>query len=158
MAIVFNAVLRNKKMYKIGQLAKLASVTPDTVRYYEKLDLLDHEARTEGGFRLYNDEDLKRLKFIRYGRQLGFSLDSIRELLSIRVDPEQHTCKESKEIVQSRLLEVDNLISELMVMRNSLETLDKACCGTSHSSAYCSILEAMEKGEAPILVKPKAER
>lgn len=134
-------------MFKIGQLAKLASVTPDTIRYYEKQSMMDHGVRTEGGFRLYNNDDLKRLKFIRYGRQLGFSLEAIRELLSIRVEPEQHTCKESKEIVQTRLAEVDNMISELLVMRNSLKKLNDACCGSAHSSAYCSILEAMEKGE-----------
>ena len=71
-------------MYRIGELAKLANVTPDTIRYYEKQQMIDHEVRTEGGFRLYTDNDLQRLRFIRYARQLGFTLDSIRELLSIR--------------------------------------------------------------------------
>lgn len=86
-------------MYRIGELAKLADVTPDTIRYYEKQQMMDHEVRTEGGFRLYTETDLQRLKFIRYARQLGFTLDSIRELLSIRIDPEHHTCQESKSIV-----------------------------------------------------------
>ncbi len=67
-------------MYRIGELAKLADVTPDTIRYYEKQQMMDHEVRTEGGFRLYTENDLQRLKFIRYARQLGFTLDSIREL------------------------------------------------------------------------------
>lgn len=69
-------------MYKIGQLAKLADVTPDTIRFYEKQQMMDHEIRTEGGFRLYNDDDLQRLRFIRYGRQLGFSLDSTPRLIT----------------------------------------------------------------------------
>lgn len=73
-------------MYRIGELAKLANVTPDTIRYYEKQQMIDHEVRTEGGFRLYTDNDLQRLRFIRYARQLGFTLESIRELLSIRID------------------------------------------------------------------------
>ncbi|WP_158782201.1 Zn(2+)-responsive transcriptional regulator [Pantoea sp. BAV 3049] len=133
-------------MYKIGQLAKLADVTPDTIRYYEKQQMMDHEIRTEGGFRLYSDNDLQRLKFIRYGRQLGFSLEAIRELLSIRVDPEHHTCQESKTIVQERLLEVEGMIAELQHMQRSLRRLNDACCGTAHSSVYCSILEALEKG------------
>ncbi len=85
-------------MYRIGELAKLANVTPDTILYYEKQQMIDHEVRTEGGFRLYTDNDLQRLRFIRYARQLGFTLDSIRELLSIRIDPEHHTCQESKSI------------------------------------------------------------
>lgn len=133
-------------MYKIGQLAKLADVTPDTIRYYEKQQMMEHEFRTEGGFRLYSDNDLQRLKFIRYGRQLGFGLEAIRELLSIRVDPEHHTCQESKTIVQERLLEVESMIAELQHMQRSLRRLNDACCGTAHSSVYCSILEALEKG------------
>ncbi len=134
-------------MFKIGQLAKLADVTPDTIRYYEKQQMMDHEIRTEGGFRLYTDNDLQRLKFIRYGRQLGFSLEAIRELLSIRVDPAHHTCQESKTIVQARLQEVEAMIAELQNMQRSLKRLNDACCGTAHTSLYCSILEALEKGE-----------
>lgn len=135
-------------MYRIGEIAKLADVTPDTIRYYEKQQMMDHGGRTEGGFRLYTDHDLKRLKFIRHARQLGFTLESIRELLSIRVDPEHHTCQESKSIVQARLSEVEARIEEMQAMRRSLQKLNDACCGTAHSSVYCSILEALEQGPA----------
>ena len=133
-------------MYRIGELARLANVTPDTIRYYEKQQMIDHEVRTEGGFRLYTDHDLQRLRFIRYARQLGFTLDSIREFLSIRIDPEHHTCQESKSIVQARLDEVEARIQELQTMQRSLQRLNDACCGTAHSSIYCSILEALEQG------------
>ena len=133
-------------MFRIGELAKLADVTPDTIRYYEKQQMMDHEVRTEGGFRLYSESDLQRLKFIRYAKQLGFTLVTIRELLSIRVDPEHHTCQESKSIVQSRLREVDSKIKELQHMKRSLQRLNDACCGSAHSSEYCSILEALEQG------------
>ncbi|NDJ56122.1 Zn(2+)-responsive transcriptional regulator [Enterobacteriaceae bacterium 4M9] len=135
-------------MYRIGQLAKLAEVTPDTIRYYEKLGMMSHDIRTEGGFRLYDEADLRRLQFIRHGRQLGFTLEAIAELLSIRVDPAHHTCQESKGIVQARLAEVESKIAELQEMRNSLKRLNDACCGTAHSSVYCSILEALEQGAA----------
>ena len=133
-------------MYRIGELAKLANVTPDTIRYYEKQQMIDHEVRTEGGFRLYTDNDRQRLGFIRYARQLGFTLESIRELLSIRIDPAHHTCQESKSIVQARLDEVEERIQELQTMQRSLQRLNDACCGTAHSSIYCSILEALEQG------------
>ncbi|MCU6664885.1 HTH-type transcriptional regulator ZntR [compost metagenome] len=133
-------------MYRIGEIAKLAGVTPDTIRYYEKQQMMEHEVRTEGGFRLYTDKDLQRLKFIRHARQLGFTLESIRELLSIRIDPQHHTCQESKSIVQARLNEVEARIEELQAMRLSLQRLNDACCGTSHSSVYCSILETLEQG------------
>ncbi|WP_437889933.1 Zn(2+)-responsive transcriptional regulator [Phytobacter sp. V91] len=133
-------------MFRIGELAKLADVTPDTIRYYEKQQMMEHEVRTEGGFRLYSDNDLRRLKFIRHARQLGFTLDSIRELLSIRIDPEHHTCQESKSIVQDRLNDVEARIEELQIIRRSLQKLNDACCGTAHSSVYCSILETLEQG------------
>lgn len=133
-------------MYRIGQLAKLAGVTPDTIRYYEKQQMMEHDVRTEGGFRLYTDNDLQRLRFIRHARQLGFTLESIRELLSIRIDPEHHTCQESKSIVQARLDEVEERIRELQMMQRSLQRLNDACCGSAHSSIYCSILEALEQG------------
>lgn len=134
-------------MYRIGELAKLTGVTPDTIRYYEKQQMMTHEVRTEGGFRLYSIDDLRRLKFIRHARQLGFTLEDIRELLSIRVDPEHHTCEESKSIVQARLDEVDARISELQQMRIALQRLNNSCCGTAHVSVCCSILEALEHGE-----------
>ncbi|MCS2157322.1 Zn(2+)-responsive transcriptional regulator [Scandinavium sp. H11S7] len=133
-------------MFRIGELAKLAGVTPDTIRYYEKQQMMDNPVRTEGGFRLYTDSDLQRLRFIRHGSQLGFTLEAIRELLSIRVDPEHHTCQESKGIVQARLSEVEGRIAQLETMRRSLQRLNDACCGTAHSSVYCSILEALEQG------------
>lgn len=133
-------------MYRIGELAKLANVTPDTIRYYEKQQMIDHEVRTEGGFRLYTDNDLQRLRFIRYARQLGFTLESIRELLSIRIDPEHHTCQESKSIVQARLDEVEGRIQGAASHAAISQRLNDACCGTAHSSVYCSILEALEQG------------
>lgn len=136
-------------MYRIGQLAKLANVTVDTIRFYEKQQMMGHEIRTEGGFRLYSDSDLQRLKFIRFGRQLGFGLDAIRDLLSIRVDPEHHSCEESKAIVQSRLNEVSKMIVELQNIQRSLQRLSDACCGEALTSHYCSILEALEQGMEP---------
>ena len=137
---------REEVMFKIGQLAKLAEVTPDTVRYYEKQGMMDHNVRTEGGYRLYTEQDLQRLRFIRYAKQLGFTLETIAELLSIRVDPEHHTCQESKSIVDARLSEVESKLAELTRMRESLKRLSDACCGTAHTSNYCSILEALEQG------------
>ncbi|WP_075183622.1 Zn(2+)-responsive transcriptional regulator [Pantoea sp. 1.19] len=133
-------------MYRIGQLARLAHVTPDTVRYYEKRGLMGHDTRTEGGFRLYNPAELQRLRFIRHARQVGFTLDAIAELLSIRIDPQHHTCEESKKIVERRLQDVDDMIAELQTMQRSLRRLSDACCGGMHDSRHCSILEILEQG------------
>lgn len=135
-------------MYRIGELAKLADVTPDTIRYYEKQQMMDHNVRTEGGFRLYTDNDLQRLRFIRYARQLGFTLESIRELLSIRIDPEHHTCRESKGIVQARLSEVESRIKELQTMRRSLQRLNDACCGWRTAASIVQFLKRLSRGPA----------
>lgn len=107
-------------MYRIGQIAELVGVTPDTIRYYEQQKMMSHNNRTEGGFRLYDDNDLQRLKFIRHARELDFTLGAIRELLSIRIDPEHHTCKESKDIVEFRLMEIETRIRELKKCSNHL--------------------------------------
>lgn len=133
-------------MYRIGQLAALANVTPDTIRYYEKQGIMSHDIRSEGGYRLYNDQDLQRLRFIRYAKQQGLTLEATAELLSIRVDPEHHTCQESKAIVDNRLMEIEEKICELEKIRDSLRQLSAVCCGELHSSAGCSILEILEKG------------
>ncbi|MEM8238553.1 Zn(2+)-responsive transcriptional regulator [Morganella morganii subsp. sibonii] len=133
-------------MYRIGQLAKLAEVTPDTIRFYEKQGMMDHQSRTDGGYRLYTEQDLHRLRFIRYAKQLGFTLEAITELLSIRVDPEHHTCRESKQIVDDRLKDVEIKLVEMQRMRDSLKMLSDACCGTAHVSSQCTILEILEQG------------
>ena len=130
----------------IKKVSEVTGISADTIRYYEKQQMMAHDVRTEGGFRLYTENDLQRLRFIRYARQLGFTLEAIRELLSIRVDPEHHTCQESKGIVQARLSEVESRIAELQAMQQALSKLNDACCGTSHSSEFCSILGILEQG------------
>lgn len=133
-------------MYKIGELAKHADVTADTIRYYEKQGMMDCGERNSAGYRQYTHSDLKRLRFIRYAKTTGFTLEAIKELLSLRIDPAHHTCNESKSIVDVRLAEVESKLKELEKMRESLQRLSNACCGSSHSSASCSILEALEAG------------
>jgi len=140
-------------VYKIGELAKLADVIPDTVRYYEKQGMMSLGERSEAGYRLYTDNDLQRLRFIRYAKTIGFTLETIKELLSIRIDPAHHTCLESKSIVDSRLAEVEHKLSELIRMRDSLQRLSSACCGGEHSSSSCSILEALETGASGDIAK-----
>lgn len=141
-------------MYRIGELARLAGVTPDTIRYYEKENMMDAPARSAGGFRLYNEADLQRLKFIRHAKQLGLTLEAIRDLLMIRIDPEHHTCQESKDIVNARLQEIEQRIAELQIMQRSLQYLSASCCGQAHSSLECSILANLEQGNKSSEIKP----
>ena len=140
-------------MFKIGELARLANVSNDNVRYYEKQGMMSSAQRDSSGYRQYDDNDLQRLRFIRYAKSTGFTLEAIRELLSIRIDPAHHTCQESKSIVEERLAEVELKLKELERMKESLQRLSKACCGSSHSSISCSILEALEDGAGKVTLK-----
>ncbi|MBU9813811.1 Zn(2+)-responsive transcriptional regulator [Rahnella sp. C60] len=137
-------------MYKIGELARLANVSTDTVRYYEKQGMMGTGSRSPSGYRQYNEGDVQRLRFIRYAKSTGFTLDAIKELLSIRIDPLHHTCQESKSIVNERLAEVELKLQELNQMRESLQRLSAACCGSAHTSVSCSILEALEDGAGKV--------
>lgn len=137
-------------MFKISELAALANVSNDTIRYYEKQGMMGFAVRNSSGYRQYDDTDLQRLRFIRYAKSTGFTLEAIKELLSIRIDPAHHTCQESKSIVEERLAEVELKLEELMRMRESLLELSKACCGSAHSSVSCSILEALEDGAGKV--------
>ncbi|MCP2002139.1 UNVERIFIED_ORG: MerR family Zn(II)-responsive transcriptional regulator of zntA [Buttiauxella agrestis ATCC 33320] len=107
---------------------------------------MNHNIRTEGGFRLYVENDLQRLRFIRYARNLGFTLDSIRHLLAIRIEPNDDGCHNSKNIVQARLNEVEARLEELQAMQRSLRDLNDICCDSDHCITYCTILEALEQG------------
>lgn len=138
-------------MYKIGELAGLANVSTDTVRYYEKQGMMSIGTRNPSGYRQYDENDLQRLRFIRYAKSTGFTLEAIKELLSIRIDPLHHTCQESKSIVEERLAEVEIKLQELTQMRESLKRLSAACCGSAHTSVSCSILEALEDGAGKVL-------
>jgi DNA-binding transcriptional MerR regulator len=105
----------------IGKLAKLANVSIDTIRFYEKAGLLSPNVRRPSGFRQYSDVDLRQLRFIRRGRQLGFSLEEIRALLAL----EPATAADSSVVVQQMRV-IDRKIEDLTKWRRSLLQLSAA--------------------------------
>ena len=131
-------------MLQIGQLAKQLGVKTDTLRFYEKNGLLAPSTRSESGYRYYNSADVKRAEFILRCKNVGFSLADIRELLSIRIDKAAHSCEDVKKTTVAKLKEVEERIAELQRFRDSLSTLEQACCGGPESAECCSILEALE--------------
>lgn len=132
------------KMLQIGQLAKRAGVSSDTLRFYEKMGLLHPSSRTETGYRLYDEEAVSRIHFIIKGKRIGLTLEEIQELLDIRVEATQHSCAEVKGITQKKLDEIDQKIAELTEIRIALKTLNDACCGhVDDDASHCSILEAL---------------
>ncbi|WP_076417640.1 Zn(2+)-responsive transcriptional regulator [Colwellia sp. UCD-KL20] len=131
-------------MYQIGELAKKLSVTTDTLRYYEKHGLLSPCSRSDTGYRLYNDGNLRSLQFIISAKKCGFTLNDIQELLSIQVDKNSHSCHEVKSFTEHKLQQVEDKISELVAIQSSLKKLVEACCGGNESAAHCSILSTLE--------------
>lgn len=131
-------------MYRIGELAKRCAVTADTIRFYEKSSLLSPAERSDSGYRLYSKTDETKVKFIRRAKNIGFTLQEIGELLSIRVEPQHHTCEEVKNIADEKIMELEQRILELKRFQMSLEHLSEKCCGGEESAANCSILDALE--------------
>lgn len=131
-------------MYKIGELSKVLSVSTDTLRYYEKNGLLTPSGRSESGYRLYNDNDLRCMQFIVRAKSIGFSLNEIKELLSINLEKQDHSCGEVKSLTDLKLAQVETKIMELTRFKDSLRLLSDACCGGEEAAIHCSILSALE--------------
>ena len=126
----------------IGKVAKITDCNIETIRYYEKIGLLQEPERSEGGFRLYTNEEIKRLNFIKRARRLGFSLDEIRGLLEL-VDSDSYTCSEVKEITLEHLQEIERKITDLENLRSVLAEMASTCEGGEVPD--CAVIEVLFK-------------
>ncbi len=128
--------------FSIGQLARQANCKTETVHYYEKSGLMPEPPRSEGGHRIYALEHAKRLKFIRRCRELGFSLDQIRTLLSF-IDEPNHSCGEVKGVAIAQSREVQGKIDDLIRLKQALDTMVNQCKGTNYPIDKCPIIDAL---------------
>lgn len=126
--------------YFIGQVARAANCKVQTIRYYEQIGMLPAPARTEGNQRIYRQQHLERLSFIRHSRELGFSLDQIREILALVDDP-THSCEEVDQIARVHLADVESKIERLEEMRRELERMLSKCAGGTVTE--CRIIESL---------------
>jgi MerR family mercuric resistance operon transcriptional regulator len=124
----------------IGPFSERTGCHIETIRYYERIKLLPKPPRTEGGHRLYDREQVKRLVFIRRSRELGFSLDEIRTLLRL-VDGKRYTCLEVKSITETHLEEVKKKISDLRRLQKTLGDISSQCEGRLVPD--CPIIDAL---------------
>lgn len=131
---------------RIGELSKQSGFQIETLRYYEKQNLLKPVSRSESGYREYNHESLRQLKFIQQAKSVGFSLNEISELLTLRVEREQRSCKDVKTIAEHKLEQIEQKIAELSKMRDALHIITDACCGGSEPATACTILSALDNG------------
>ncbi|CAM2880222.1 Zn(2+)-responsive transcriptional regulator [Vibrio ordalii] len=132
-------------MFQIGELAKRCKVSTDTLRFYEKNSLIKPAGRSESGYRLYNQKNQQQVSFILKAKELGLSLDEIKELLEIKLEATEHSCAEVKSITSAKLVVIDQKIAELIEIRQALKKINDACCGhTDDNASHCSILAALE--------------
>jgi MerR family mercuric resistance operon transcriptional regulator len=127
-------------MDTIGALSRRTGCHIETIRYYERIGLLLKPPRTEGGHRLYDHEQIKRLIFIGRSRELGFSLDEIRTLFRL-VDGERYTCQEVKTVTEQHLRDVSKKISDLRRLQKTLRSISSQCEGGLVPD--CPIIESL---------------
>ena len=125
----------------IGGVARRAGVGIDTIRYYEREGLLPEPQRRASGYRDYGPDVVERLRFISRAKDLGFTLEEIRELLALSTDRERGV-KTVKQRAEARLGEVEQRIRELQRMRRGLKQLIDACPGHG-ALEHCPILRAL---------------
>ncbi|HUG68506.1 MAG TPA: MerR family DNA-binding protein [Pirellulaceae bacterium] len=130
------------KTLSIGQVAREAGVGIETVRFYERQGLIDEPSRRASGYRQFDGTVVNRLRFIREAKELGFTLNEIKELLSLKLDPAS-SCADVKGRAEAKITDIEEKIKTLQRMKRSLVKLTKACSGNG-STSECPILDALE--------------
>ena len=130
----------------IGEAAQASGVSAKMIRHYESVGLFPQASRTDAGYRQYTGNDVGTLRFIRHSRDLGFSLDQIRELLGLWHD-RRRPSRQVKALAQAHLQELDQKLQELLTMKATLEHLVQCCHGDDRPE--CPILEILADSEHP---------
>ena len=126
--------------YRIGDLSRLLDLSADTLRYYEKIGLLNNVARTGSGIREYSEQNVSTLKFIQRAQKMNFKLAEIGDLLKMRQDP-QHAKDEIRQLTASKLHDIELQLEDLTTLRNELALLLNLCRGSEDG---CPIIEGIE--------------
>jgi|ERR1700722_11365292 len=133
--------MNGKNQIGIGDLAKATGTKVVTVRYYEQIGLLPLPSRTAGNYRTYSDEHMRRLRFIHRCRNLGFTLDQMRDLLHLSSRKDEK-CTEVDRITAQHLIGVEQKITDLKRLAQELRRLNK-CCQGKGIIGDCRIIEAL---------------
>ena len=128
------------KALMIGDLAAATGTKVNTIRFYEEIALMPRAARTASGRRTYADADLRRLRFIRHARELGFNTDEIRSLLALS-DRSDVECDEVNRITKMHLKDVEAKIARLVILRDELARIAEICAGGTVTD--CRVLELL---------------
>ena len=128
------------KLLPIGVLSRETGVKVPTIRFYEQIGLLPAPPRTESNRRTYGPEHVKRLRFIRHARDLGFEVDAIRQLLALAAHPER-PCDQADELARAHLQEIDAKIARLTALRAEVETMLEQC--SQEGIGKCRVIEVL---------------
>lgn len=124
----------------IGRLAKAANVKAPTIRFYEQIGLLPEPERSNSDRRVYGEATVQRLSFIRHARQLGFSVDAIRQLLMLTDNPDR-SCEEANLLAAGQLADVEAKIAQLEALRSELRRMVTANC--QGRAGDCRVIEVL---------------
>ena len=130
------------QQYTIGQLAKAVKIPITTIRYYERIGLIEAENRSVGNYRLYDGMSLRRLKFIRAAQAIGFTLDNVRALLG--EGDSTPCCGDVEQLIEDRLAEIDLRLKDLRQVQRVLKK-SLAKCRSSDPHCACQVLESLKK-------------
>jgi DNA-binding transcriptional MerR regulator len=128
------------KPLSIGALSGETGVKVPTIRYYESVGLLAAPPRTESNRRTYGPADVRRLRFIRHARDLGFEIDAIRQLLALAAEPDQ-PCVDADAIAQEHLADIDSKIERLTALRAEIKRMVDQCAHGHISD--CRVIEVL---------------
>lgn len=140
----------------IGEAAGASGVSAKMIRHYESVNLLPPAVRTDAGYRQYTEKDVHTLQFIRRSRDLGFSIDEIRGLLSLWQD-RRRPSRQVKAMAQAHIAELEQKAQEILAMKSTLEHLVHCCRGDDRPD--CPILENLadhNQASVPAAAKPRA--
>jgi len=139
----------------IGRLAKASGLRTDTLRYYERLGLIQTEGRKANGYRIFVPETLQQLQFIHRAKLLNFTLEEIKDLFIVRGSP-QSNCEQIYERLQGKIAEIDGKIDELATFKRELQSIAKKCPRGDAPLTDCSLMDFLDKPVACCEEKPKA--
>ena len=134
-------------MLTIGKVAEKAQVSADSIRFYEREGLIRPARKSDSGYRLYTEEAIRRIGFIKHAQQCGFSLAEIRELLALRSD-DRSCCDDIYRVALEKKRHLETKIKALDAMSRALSGLIEMCSRDQRSLDECPILGALEAGLA----------
>ncbi|MAF89874.1 MAG: Hg(II)-responsive transcriptional regulator [Bdellovibrionaceae bacterium] len=134
-----------KEKLSIGKLAKATNINVESIRFYERKGLLKQPSKT-GGFRVYPDSYIKRIRFIKQSQSLGFSLDEIKTLLDLKITSKAK-CSDVLEKTEDKIQEIEQKIKDLKLMKKSLLNLASCCIDRNQDLSDCPILDCFMESE-----------